>query len=314
MGRPKSFHNNELNSYLNVCSDFLLLQTLSEWPRTLRCPKWMNAKCCFTWCCPDLHWEVVDGMLGKGDVIKCWPWEAYHTVGASSLYLQPLILICETTYKLFCLGESVFNEFWNSAILWPSAFWSSGHSMSCFKELFLRRKVEGCYAWVLEWHLFHTFCVCLFACIHIHAYIYVFSELSDSWLGSIYKTRKNKTCLMTFIQEETERGKRTIFDLWPLHRCLEPELFRLYRVCVGMWWNTDNCRYCSGTWGQIAFGELCVCERVCWQSSKYLILGGRYNTVWKTVKSGNIFECLHFFFSFQRYKDIKYLSNQGKPD
>lgn len=41
---------------------------------------------------------------------------------------------------------------------------------------------------------------------------------------------------------------------------------------------------------------------------------GRYSSVWKTVKSRNIFERLHFFFSFQRYKDIKYLSNQGKPD
>lgn len=42
--------------------------------------------------------------------------------------------------------------------------------------------------------------------------------------------------------------------------------------------------------------------------------GGGISSVWKTVKSGKIFECLHFFFSFQRYKDIKYLSNQGKPD
>lgn len=54
--------------------------------------------------------------------MKCWPWEAYHTAASSSLYLQPFLLICETTYKLFCLGESVFNEFWNSAFLWTSAF------------------------------------------------------------------------------------------------------------------------------------------------------------------------------------------------
>lgn len=86
---PKSFHNNELNNYLNVCSDFLLLQTLSEWPRTLRCPKWMSAKCCFTWCFPDLHWEVVDGTLGKEGVkgaMKCWLWKTYNAAGASSLF------------------------------------------------------------------------------------------------------------------------------------------------------------------------------------------------------------------------------------
>lgn len=32
--------------------------------------------------------------------MRCWPWEAYHTAGASSPYLQPLVLISETTYKL----------------------------------------------------------------------------------------------------------------------------------------------------------------------------------------------------------------------
>lgn len=154
----------------------------------------------------------------------------------------------------------------------------------------------------------------IFAYIHIHAYIYVFTELSDSWLGSIYKTRKNKTCSMTFIQEEPERGKRTIFDLWPLHRCLEPEVFRLCCACVGMWSDMDNCSYCPRTCGQIAFGELCVHERGLAEQQVPHLQGGRYSSMWKTVTFRNISECLHFFFSFQRYKDIKYLSNQGKPD
>lgn len=56
-------------------------------------------------CFPDLHWEVVDDALGKGNARQRWSWEAYHTVGVSALYLQSVTLICETTYKLFCLGE-----------------------------------------------------------------------------------------------------------------------------------------------------------------------------------------------------------------
>lgn len=107
----KSFHNDELNNYLNVCSDFLLLQTLSEWPRTLRCPKWMNAKCCFTWCFPDLHWEVVDGTLGKEGVMKCWPWKAYHAVGTSSLF--PASCVDLWNYTQITLGKSVFYPFWS---------------------------------------------------------------------------------------------------------------------------------------------------------------------------------------------------------